>query len=281
MRIFDQPEFSDLIISVNDIDDISPPKQYYLHQAVVLTGSKYLSILCAALPTEEGRKKLSVDGWSTPTIDRIFRWMYDDTEIKDDNLDLSRLGGLLEAAQIFQIEDFRTLIRQTAVELVASKHGAQLSLRIHERYWDEAERLYSMAEVKDWKILRGIVDKLPYKNEILGILYRKKDTRRLYKNMDPVTGKLWTGGYEDREFMKVFNNAYSPDIILKVGTEQNQRQYNAHEAIISKASDYLKELCQTANKEDSKKVFSLLHLNIDPEAMISGIRWIYGDSDSL
>ncbi|KAF3146204.1 hypothetical protein TWF594_003524 [Orbilia oligospora] len=109
MRIFDQPKFSDLIVTVNDIDDISPPKQYYLHQAVVLTASKYLNILCAALPTEEGRKKL-------------------DSEIKDDNLELSQLGGLLEAAQIVQIEDFRTLILQTAVELVASKHGAHLSL---------------------------------------------------------------------------------------------------------------------------------------------------------
>ncbi|KAF3104980.1 hypothetical protein TWF102_002741 [Orbilia oligospora] len=102
MRIFDQPKFSDLIVTVNDIDDISPPKQYYLHQAVVLTASKYLNILCAALPT--------------------------DSEIKDDNLELSQLGGLLEAAQIVQIEDFRTLILQTAVELVASKHGAHLSL---------------------------------------------------------------------------------------------------------------------------------------------------------
>ncbi|EGX46039.1 hypothetical protein AOL_s00110g203 [Orbilia oligospora ATCC 24927] len=96
--------------------------------------------------------------------------------------------------------------------------------------------------------------------------------------MDPVTGKLWTDEYEDRGFMKVFDNAYSPDIIIKVGTEQNQRRYNAHEAIISRASDYLKELCQTADKEDGKKVVNLLHLNIDPEAMMSGIRWIYGDS---
>ncbi|KAF3313530.1 hypothetical protein TWF173_005824 [Orbilia oligospora] len=95
--------------------------------------------------------------------------------------------------------------------------------------------------------------------------------------MDPVTGKLWTDEYGDREFMKVFNNAYGPDIIIKVGTEQNQRQYNAHEAIISRASDYLKKLCQTAEKEGGKKVVGLLHLNIDPEAMVSGIRWIYGD----
>ncbi|KAF3313527.1 hypothetical protein TWF173_005821 [Orbilia oligospora] len=91
----------------------------------------------------------------------MFRWMYGDTEIKDDNLGILQLRGLLEAAQVFQIDDFRKLILQAAVELVASKHGAHLSLRIHESYWDEAERLCGMAEVKDWNILRGIVDKLP------------------------------------------------------------------------------------------------------------------------
>ncbi|KAF3213493.1 hypothetical protein TWF679_005309 [Orbilia oligospora] len=95
--------------------------------------------------------------------------------------------------------------------------------------------------------------------------------------MDPVTGEVWACDFKDQGFMKVFNNAYSPDIILEVGTDQNQRQFNVHEAIISKASDYLKERCQTADQEDGKKVINLLHLNIDPEAMRSGIRWIYGD----
>ncbi|EGX46042.1 hypothetical protein AOL_s00110g206 [Orbilia oligospora ATCC 24927] len=87
--------------------------------------------------------------------------MYGDTEIKDDNLELSQLRDLLEAAQVFQIEDFRKSILKAAVKLVASKHGAHLSPRIHESYWDEAERLCGMAEVKDWNILRGIADKLP------------------------------------------------------------------------------------------------------------------------
>ncbi|KAF3228544.1 hypothetical protein TWF192_004234 [Orbilia oligospora] len=163
MRIFNQPEFSDLLVTVNDIENVNNSKQYHLHQAVVLTASRPLKIQFTALPLPvvEGRKKLSIDGWDIPTMDRIFRWMYGDREMKTNNLGRSQLKPLLQAAGMLGIKDFRLSILQTTAELVASEHGAHMPPTINENYWSEAEALCSMASVEDWSALRGLVRGLP------------------------------------------------------------------------------------------------------------------------
>ncbi|KAF3228376.1 hypothetical protein TWF106_007408 [Orbilia oligospora] len=95
--------------------------------------------------------------------------------------------------------------------------------------------------------------------------------------MDPLTGKVWTDEQDAQGFMRVFNNAYHTDVMLTVGTHLEKRLYNAHEAIISRASEYLKKVCLAAKKFDDRKYVNIVNLNIDPEAMGVVLRWIYGD----
>ncbi|KAF3313528.1 hypothetical protein TWF173_005822 [Orbilia oligospora] len=95
--------------------------------------------------------------------------------------------------------------------------------------------------------------------------------------MNPLTGKVWTDERDAQGFMRVFNNAYQTDVMLTVGTHLEQRVYNSHEAIISGASNYLKEVCLAAKKFDDRKYVNIVNLNIDPEAMGVALRWIYGD----
>ncbi|KAK6498144.1 hypothetical protein TWF506_004383 [Arthrobotrys conoides] len=158
LRIFDQPEFSDLIVTVGTRTDT--PKKYYLHQAIVLTAAKLPGVEGSDTTLEQGRRCISIPRWDVSIMDIMFRWIYGDKELAKHNLNLSQLSTLITAARDFQIEDLRKATLRVAVDLANSKLPSNKPLRINKDYWNCVQTVCSMTGVHDWEILRGLVGKL-------------------------------------------------------------------------------------------------------------------------
>ncbi|KAK6347516.1 hypothetical protein TWF718_005357 [Orbilia javanica] len=76
---------------------------------------------------------------------------------------------------------------------------------------------------------------------------------------------------------RLFNVVYTPDVILKVGIGNGQRLCLAHEAIIGKGSEYLRQPRQTEKRENGKKDIELPDTH--PPATGTVLNFLYGEND--
>ncbi|KAF3104979.1 hypothetical protein TWF102_002740 [Orbilia oligospora] len=89
--------------------------------------------------------------------------------------------------------------------------------------------------------------------------------------MDSEIGEIWNKD----AFLNLFNGSAMADVILTIGTGEQRRTYYGHELILSTASEHLRQLCHTKTDVRCRKAIDLPQLN--PDAMETVLRWIYGD----